>query len=245
MSKPQHSHKEQRVSQKPAESQNQKPAESPKAQPPASKLPIVDATPAEEAARKQAEADAKALEEKKQTAAAAKAEAARKRAESMIAIPQTREGEREATAMREGSIKLEVYRLFDLPIEQALTAEEMVEKLAVKFPHKTKEALHTSVRGRVSSFKRRYGVEIGRDEKGRINTHIKGLARPPLSPEKQAEKAKKEAERAAAKALAAEAKAKAKAESKAAADAAALAAASQAKQVEGGPKAQVVGQLKK
>lgn len=148
------------------------------------------------------------------------------------------------TRIHPGSVMASQYEMFTLPLEKAMTLDEIVDELCKRHPRESRERHKFTVRRRSASFRAKYGIDIGIDEKGRINTNIQGRAKharveDPAKAEARAKaKAEREEQKAAEKAARQEARAKAKAEkeaekaaAKAAAEAAKADAAAKAKAV--------------
>lgn len=141
---------------------------------------------------------------------------------------------------RKGTILYDTVVLFTLPLEQALTFDQIVDKLVELHPGQTRERHAFCVRSRTRSLERNYGLKVGIDDQKRINVNIgekiklgrqasaeqvaareaKQKARDEAKTARESKKKDKEAEKAAKKATR-EAEKKAKAEAAAAAKAAA------------------------
>lgn len=145
--------------------------------------------------------------------------------------------------LRLGTVIAETIQLFNRPAEEALTFEQIVDKLCEKFPKQPRGRHMFTVRRRVNSFKR-FGYTVGVDAQKRISFHIppgEKLGRV-VSPEQEEARAKAKAEREAAKLAAKEEREKRKAEKAAAKEAAK--AAKEAAKAEAKEKAEALKRAK-
>jgi membrane protein involved in colicin uptake len=154
-------------------------------------------------------AEAKALREAKEKEAA-DTEAAKKAAAEKPAKPVTPKvelkcgnplGSAPSQHVRQGSAVHRIYEYLTLPLEKAMTVEEMAKDLHSHMPTHPFESVLTNVRVEIAASKRKRGMWVGRDAQGRYNVNIKEQNRARvLTPEEQKAKEEKQKAREAAKA---------------------------------------------
>lgn len=191
--------------------------------------PITEQTPEAAAAEAAAAVAAAAVEAAKVAAAAKPVKPTVPKAELKTGNPL---GSGESQFVREGSAVHRVYQYLTLPLEKAMTVEEMAKDLHTHMPTHPFESVLTNVRVEIAVSKRKRGMDIGRDAKGRYNVNIPVTERSKarvLSPEQAAEKATKDAAREVAKKARLEALSKVRADKAAEKTAAAAAKEADAK----------------
>lgn len=136
-------------------------------------------------------------------------------------------GSKESQFVRKGSAVELIYGFLTLPVEKAMTVEQMAKVLHDgAFANHPLESVTTNVRVEIAASKSKRGMHVGRDAQGRYNVNIAEQNRGRvLTPEQQAEKVAKDAAREVKKAERLKALNAKRTEKKAAKDAAAAAKA--------------------